>query len=231
MLAIIFLSFPYFPHLIIRFGVPMRFTVLSLALLAGASTCATAEVINPLVPEWRGSANTEFFGWESFTQTFAAPNFPDSPFSMDAQLFNFASGAMISSGGNLYGPNGLNIHIYGFGVPAEIVLNFTTIGSIVDSDAFQAFLGDESQQGEYFAPTSSALQYSENLGEMGYIQTWAVTYDFSSFQGDADNWALFFGTESPHFSLDAVTVDVRSVPAPGALALLGLAGVARRRRR
>ena len=59
----------------------------------------------------------------------------------------------------------------------------------------------------------------------------AFTFDFTSFQGEADNWALFFGTDSPHFSLDAATVDIRAVPAPGALALLGLAGVARRRRR
>ena len=209
----------------------MRFTALALSIVAAVGTSATAEVINPLVPEWRGSANTEFFGWESFTQTFATPNFPDSPFSMDAQLFNFASGATITSGGNLYGANGLNLHIYGSGVPAELVLNFTTLGSTVNANAVQGFLGNQAQEGEFFAPSSSELRYEESLGEMGFIQTWAFTFDFTSFQGEADNWALFFGTDSPHFSLDAATVDIRAVPAPGALALLGLAGVARRRRR
>ena len=128
-------------------------------------------------------------------------------------------------------PNGLNIHIYGSDVPAEIVLNFTTMGSTVDADAVEGFLGNQAQEGEYFAPTSSELRYSENLGEQGFIQTWAFTFDFSSFEGEADNWALFFSGSQPHLSLDAATVDVRNVPAPGALALLGLAGMARRRRR
>ena len=207
----------------------MRFLAPILSVVVSGS--AAAEVINPLVPEWRGDANTAFYGWESFTQTFAAPNFPDDPFSMDAQLFNFASGAVITGGGNLYGSNGLNIHIYGSGVPAEIVLNFTTMGSTVDADAVEGFLGNQAQEGEYFAPTSSELRYSENLGEQGFIQTWAFTFDFSSFEGEADNWALFFSGFQPHLSLDAATVDVRNVPAPGALALLGLAGMARRRRR
>ena len=44
-------------------------------------------------------------------------------------------------------------------------------------------------------------------------------------------WASFFKIDGPN-TLEGVSIDVQSViPAPGAIALLGLAGLAGRRRR
>ena len=190
-----------------------------------------AEVINPLVPAWRGEAGSAFFGWENFTTPFAGPNFPDDPFSMDAQLFNFQSGASIAGSGNLYGSQGLNIHVYGAGTPTEAVLNFTVAGSLINLESVQGFIGDQSQQGEFFAPASSELRYELDLGEMGFIQTWAFTFDMSDYTGAGTACAFFFRGDNPHISLDAVTLDLRHIPAPGAIALLTLAGLRGRRRR
>ena len=201
------------------------------ALVTAVAGSAVAEVINPLVPSWRGETGSAFFGWENFTTPFAGPNFPDDPFSMDAQLFNFQSGASIAGSGNLYGSQGLNIHMYGAGAPTEAVLNFTVAGSLINLESVQGFIGDQSQQGDFFAPATSELRYELDLGEMGFIQTWAFTFDMSDYTGAGTDWAFFFRGDNPHISLDAATLDLRNVPAPGAMALLGLAGLRGRRRR
>ena len=85
--------------------------------------------------------------------------------------------------------------------------------------------------GEYFSPVSSELRHNESMGEMGAMQTWAFTFDFSAWQGGETTWGFIFKGLDPHISLDAATLDLNFVPAPGALALLGLAGFSRRRRR
>ena len=210
---------------------------LSIALVLGVTTAASAELVNPLVPAWRGQAGTEYYEWDTFSNPFGAPNFPNAPIgNFDAALYNFQSGAQISQAGNIYGADGLNIHIYtssevGIPVPQLGVLNVTTIGSVISLETVTGYLGAPMGGGDYFAPIASELRYNESMGEMGAWQTWAFTFDFSAWQGGETTWGFIFQGLDPHISLDAVSLDLNFVPAPGALALFALAGCRARRRR
>ena len=66
----------------------------------------------------------------------------------------------------------------------------------------------------------------------GTTDTWAFTFDLTGAVG-VGTLEFFFGNDQANGSLDAVSVDVLGapIPAPGAVALLGLAGLAGRRRR
>ena len=209
------------------------------ALVAVVTGSAAADLVNPLVPDWRGDANTEYYGWDTFSQSFGAPNFPNTPpGNFNAGLYNFQSGAQISNSGNLYGAAGLNIHIYTSSedpapAPVQAVMNVTTMGSLISLDSVNAYLGAPMGGGDYFAPVASELRANQPMGEMGALQTWAFTFDLSGWQGGDTTWGFLFKGLDPHISLDAVSLDLNFnvVPAPGALALFGLAGIRTRRRR
>ncbi|MDE0821728.1 MAG: hypothetical protein OSA95_11435, partial [Opitutales bacterium] len=84
------------------------FSCVLVVVFAGS---ASAELINPEVPAWRGDIDTEYYEWDTFTEAFGAPNFPNTPVgNFNAGLYNFQSGAQITTTGNLYGAQGLNIH-------------------------------------------------------------------------------------------------------------------------
>ena len=78
-------------------------------------------------------------------------------------------------------------------------------------------------QGPVF-PTVEVVSGGEGFGA---FNTYSLSWDY---QGPA----IFFnfGTSGPHTSLDRLTIGTfgEAIPAPGALALLGLAGLGRRRR-
>ena len=198
--------------------------VLSFALVAAISGTAVAGLENPLVPDWRGTPGTMFSQWDSFSQAVNAPNFPEAGGGF--QLFNFGAGAIIASSGNIYNPAGpLDIHVYSLApVPVyQAVLNIAWSGTELNAGDVRAF-----QNGSYFDFTSSELRYQQESPFGGFNETWAFTFDLT---GDTGDLAFFFGSDGAHSSLDAVSVDVLMVPAPGALALLGVAGMASRRRR
>ncbi|MEE2973162.1 MAG: hypothetical protein VX672_08550 [Planctomycetota bacterium] len=211
---------------------PFAALAVSLSFVAGSQ----ADLVNPLVPEWRGDAGTSYYQWDSFTQAFGAPNFPDNPGPPGAGLYNFQSGAVIADSGNMYGANGLNIHIYPMSedaapAPVSAVLNISTIGTTLSLDTVQGYLGPPMAGGQYFDYSSSEVRYSEAMGPMGVMQTVSFTFDFSSWSGGDTTFGFFFKGEMDHISLDAVSLDINYVPAPGALALIGLAGLGSRRRR
>ena len=167
-----------------------------------------------------------FSQWDSFSSAVNAPNFPEAGGGF--QLFNFGEGAVVASSGNIYNPaGGLNIHVYSLGpvVGEEAVLNISWGGTMLDTTDVQAFFG-----GEYIDAYSVEQRASSSSPFGGTTDTWAFKFDLSGIQGASD-LAFFFGNDGPHGSLDAVSLDLNMVPAPGALALLGMAGVASRRRR
>jgi hypothetical protein len=95
------------------------------------------------------------------------------------------------------------------------------------------FIGDfgPGAAGDYFNPVSSERTYSQFIGDGLFRVNDAFTFDASSYAGDGMFWASFFKIDGPN-TLEGVSIDVQSViPAPGAVALLGLAGLAGRRRR
>ncbi|MFB0986704.1 MAG: hypothetical protein QMB94_10425 [Phycisphaerales bacterium] len=179
------------------------------------------------MPTWRGDADATYAGWDSFTNANGGPNAPEqgSGFS----VYNFGTGAVIASSGNIYGAGGgLDIHVYSNGdfAPSQAVLSFSFLGNPMDTTNVRAFF-----EGAYVDPIQSELRALEDFG--GFVkETWSFTFDFSTASGAESGLAFFFGSgDLVNTSLDAVSVDVLSVPAPGALALLGLAGIASRRRR
>lgn len=188
---------------------------------------AAADLVDPLVPTWRGDANTSYAAWDSFTSASGGPNFPGM--GSGFALYNFGPGAIIASSGNLYGAGGpLDIHVYSDGelAASQAVLSISFLGNPIDTGNVRAFF-----DGAYIDPILSELRAESGGG--GFVsQTWSFTYDFSNVGDVSSSLAFFFDSgDLANTSLDAVSVDVLAVPGPGALALLGLAGVASRRRR
>ena len=210
----------------------MRCAVSILALVA-TTGFATADLVNPDVPAWRGDAGTSFAEFDTFTQAFAAPNFPDVGGGGWSLTNNGAPGtATIASSGNIYGFGGpLDISMTSLGpllAPTEAVLNISWGGNMLltgEGDVQALF------NGTYYNATAE-LRDSQESPFGGTVDTWAFTFDLTGAVG-LGNLEFFFGNDDANGSLDAVSVDVLAspIPAPGALALLGLAGFARGRRR
>lgn len=189
----------------------------------------SADLVNPDVPSWRGDAGTGFAQWDSFTSADGGANAPEQGFGFN--LFNFGTGAIIAGSGNLYAAGGaLNIHVYQAGPPIfglnEAVVNISFAGSPIDTDNVRAFVGDQAT-GSY---VDSVAEFRGGGGGGFAPQTWAFTFDLSAFSGGAFPLSFFFGSEEANSSLDAISIDYNTIPAPGALMALGLLGVARRRR-
>lgn len=212
----------------------MRCFSVALASALLISGAATADLVDPSVPTWRGDAGSLYYQWDSFTEAFAAPNFPTAPpFEFGAQVFNFVGGAQIVDGG-IYSPGGLNVHVYGEGTPtSEVVLNVTYTSFNPSPTSVEAFVGGfgPGAEGEYFDYVSSERTSNTFIGEGLFRVNDVYTFDLSSYGGSDTNWATFFKISGPN-TLEGVSIDVQNVvPAPGVLAVLGLAGLAGRRRR
>ncbi|MAD78874.1 MAG: hypothetical protein CMJ51_05830 [Planctomycetaceae bacterium] len=201
-------------------------------LAVAATTCfATADLVDPLIPGWRGDANTAFAQWDSFTSATGGPNAAEQGGGWN--LFNFGSGAIIASSGNLYGAGGaLDIHVYPAAAPLynmqEAVVNISFAGNPIDVNNVRALVGT-AEDGTFVTGTPEFRG-----GDGGFSpQTYAFTFDLSSVAFGFQGLSFFFDSELANSSLDAISIDVlgQAVPAPGALALLGLAGFARGRRR
>ncbi len=202
------------------------------------TTVATADFVNPVVPTWRGATSADFYAWESFTSAFGGPNLPNyAGTESAAALFNFGGGAFITGTGNLYGAGGpLSISIYG-GLTADVstvILNLSTIGTTVNLNSIRFSIFDNSGNSTVLAPGSSTLQSDTPApGGQGQIQTWAMQWAITPSAFTPTRFVLDFASTTSNMSLDAVSLDMRHVPVPGAFALIalaGLTGTARRRR-
>jgi MYXO-CTERM domain-containing protein len=205
-------------------------SILTVVALTGL---ASADLVNPDVPTWRGDFGASYAEFDTFTQAFAAPNFADIGGGGFSLTNNGAPGtATIASSGNIYGFGGpLDISMSSLGpvnTPTQAVLNISWGGNMLDTGEgdVQALFN-----GTYYNAVTE-LRDSEESPFGGTVDTWAFTFDLTGAVGFG-TLEFFFGNDLANGSLDAVSVDVLAspIPAPGALALLGLAGVARRRRR
>ena len=201
------------------------------AIFACASV-AHGELSNEYLADWYGDAGSSYYGWDNFSQANNAPNFNDSGTPYGAQLFNFGAPAVITGGGNIYGMAGpLNIHVYGSGDVDAAILNMGFMGTMMDLDNVSMFA--------QFADGSSAYLSATDMYEMEYVEIpgmgvdaeYAFEFDLSGFDQEVVEWGFIFESLGPHTSLDAVSVQTMTIPAPGVLALLGLAGCSVRRRR
>lgn len=191
---------------------------------------ADADFVNPLVPSWRASAQSDFYGWESFTSAFGGPNLPNYPGTeSSAALFNFGSGAIITGTGNLYAAGGpLFVQVYG-GLSSqvdEVVVNLSTIGTLLNFSSVRLVLADNSGNSASLAANATELRSDAPApGGQGQIQTNAFSWQVSNVPFTATHFTLEFASASVNLSLDAVSMDVHYVPAPGAMALVALAGL------
>ena len=210
----------------------MRLFLASIVVASAVAGTATADLISPSVPTWRGEANSQFYQWDSFTSAAFGPNMPTAG-APSAQVFNFFGGAFLD-GDSIGSEGGLNIHVYGGGTPtSDVVLNVTYTSFNPNPSEVEFFIGGAGPgaSGEYFDFVSSERVYSEFVGQGLQRVTDAFTFDVSAYGGSAINWAAFFEISGPN-TLEGVSIDVRNVvPTPGVLATLALAGFARRRRR
>ena len=210
----------------------MRIVLPMLAAIA-VTGVAGADLVNPDVPTWRGDADTSYAEFDTFTQAFAAPNFADVGGGGWSLTNNGAPGtATIASSGNIYGFGGpLDISMSSLGPvnsPLQAVLNVSWGGNMLltgEGDVTAVFGGTT-----YNAVAELRDSQASPFG--GTVDTWAFTFDLTGAVG-IGTLDFFFGNDQANGSLDAVSVDVLAapIPAPGALALLALAGVSSRRRR
>lgn len=203
---------------------------------------AAADFLVESAPTWRGDANTSWYHWESFSSASAGtgPNFPTSEQfpSGEALLFNFSDGAVISGDGNIYGFGGpLNIHSYAYAAADvhQVVANISMHGTELLYDQVMLAWNDGIEGGEeglLFATAS--INYWEEVdfgGGTGAIANVSYAFDLSSISADVREIGVIFQTAAAHSSLDAVALDLQTVPAPSVLAVLALAGMGTRRRR
>ena len=107
------------------------------------------------------------------------------------------------------------------------------MGSVPDFESvlFQAVTSTGESQ---FLDTSDvSMNFQQEIPGMGASMNMSWSFDLSGIAGDVTTLAFILKAAGPHMSLDAMSLDVAysAIPAPGALALLGLAGMAGRRRR
>jgi hypothetical protein len=221
-------------------------TLHCLALLGAATVAASASAGSWTVedvPTWRGDAGSAYYLWDTFTSANAAdgPNFPNNePFpSGNAMLFNFSEGAVVSGEGNIYGFGGpLNVHTYAYTAADAlgVAININTAGSEINYAGVMLVWNDGIAGGASgMLMGDASINYWEEVdfGQgVGAIVNVSYNWDLSGIDADIRELGVIFAGTGPHMSLDMVGLDVLTVvPAPGVLALLGLAGVARRRRR
>jgi MYXO-CTERM domain-containing protein len=219
-----------------------RTTLLLMLIATGA---AEASYVIEDTPTWRGDANTRWYEWESFTSAShdTGPNFPGNEAfpSGEALLFNFGAGAVISGDGNIYGFGGaLNMHAYAYtdADVQEVLANVSMHGTEMLYSQVMLVWNDGIEGGAegFLAGTMSTNHWEEvdyGGGNIGAIANVSWSFDLSGLTADIRQLGLLVQTAGPHSSLDTVSLDIQlaSVPAPGGLALLGLAALGRRRRR
>jgi hypothetical protein len=204
---------------------------------------AAAGVVNPLVPTWRGQTNTMFMGWENFSSAYAGANAADMPGSSNlASLFNFGPGAILTNAPlptGIYNPAGpLSIMIMG-GVtaaprnPTEIVMNVASAGTGIVNGTVALTLFDNAGNSRRVTPTDISSRSSASDGFGGTAATTAFSWTIDPLTFNATRWQIDFSSAAPHAILDAVTLDLKLVPTPGALAVLAafVGGTPRGRRR
>ncbi|MDG2424204.1 MAG: MYXO-CTERM domain-containing protein [Phycisphaerales bacterium] len=220
-----------------------RFVIGVGGLALTVSSIANAGYVVEDVPTWRGEDNTAHYEWETFASPYGKPNFANNvPPTADAMLFNFGEDAIITGAGNIYGYGGaLNIHTYGYSDTdiQDVVFNFATMGTEIDYTGAMLAWNDGTEGGEsgIIMPLSDYnMNYYEEVdfGQgPGAIANVSWSFDLSDISADIREIGLIWSSDTNNISLGTASMDLRfaGIPAPGALALLGLAGLAGGRRR
>jgi|GEM_PF-539387 len=205
-----------------------------------------AGLVNPLVPSWHSDVNTQYMGWDEFTVAYGGGNSADLPGSSNlATLFNFGPGAIIAAAPppstikGIYNPTGAIVIAIMGGVtsaprnPTEVVMNVASAGTGINNSSVSLTLYDNAGNSKRVTPTSTLLRSQQSDGMGGQAITTAFSWVIDPLSWNTTRWQIDFSSTGAHAILDAVSLDMKLVPAPGALAVLAafLGGTSRGRRR
>ncbi len=176
----------------------------------------------PLVAGALATASVaDIYVWESFSDPSGGVNAPTGGNgSGDPSVVVVDGTPIVAGSGNLYSPAGaFTMHLYGAGFVSNPTMEIQNLGTSFDTSSFYMM----SSAGPVF-PT---VEVTSGGSGFGAFNTYSLSWDY-------EGPAIFFnfGTSGAHASLDRLTIGTfgEVLPAPGALALLGLAGLGRRRR-
>ncbi len=209
----------------------MKICSVSIFVIGAIACVANAGFVNPLIPAWRGTADTEYMGWENFSSAYGGSNLPDAPNSNNlGALINFGPGAVLTSTKNVYGTSGpLFISMLGGMTaaprnPLEVVLNISAVGTVINMQSVMLSLMDNNGSMLRLSPEQSLIRSDVLFPMGGRVQTLTFTWRFSPNMIPATRWQIDFSSTGANTSLDAVSLDMRFIPAPGALSVLAMLG-------
>jgi hypothetical protein len=110
-------------------------------------------------------------------------------------------------------------------------MNVATAGTLISPGSVRLSLFDNAGNSLSLAPALSEIRADAPAQPQGSIRTMAYTWNTSFVPFAATGFRVEFTAAAGSMSLDAVRLDLNYVPAPGAIALIGLAALTARRRR
>ncbi len=192
-----------------------------LALLLAAFFQCSA-MANFIVPGFRGSRNSTYQEWNTFTSALGGANAPDvasdNP-NGSAQLVQTVPGAFVTSGGNIYAPSSLvnfNVNVPDYGLGAgyltTAIVQIRTLGTLPDLDGatVNGLFADSAEMG-----------VEQPLGGFGgFLRDWR--FQWNDVSGNLALNSIVFSSVETSMSLDRIAVDTISspVPEPSSLSLV-----------
>ena len=213
----------------------MRFIASSVAVFVAVAS-AQGGLVNPLIPSWAGSVNSQVAAWESFTQAAGGANLPDQAGSAPFSLMNFSPDAFIAGSGNIYGPSSpLFVMIMGSTrggqTPLQVIMNVATAGNAIPPGNVRLWLFDNVGNSMSLNPGAVEMRSDVPTPPQGTARTMAYTWNTAMMPFNVTGFRVEINGAANNMALDAVRLDLNYVPTPGAFALLGVATFRTRRRR
>jgi len=196
-----------------------RIAAITMLVMAFAAS-ARASTQDMIVPDFRGQAQTQYAGWETFQLAVGLPgNLPNLAGSTgDGYLAQLQFQAIATASGNLYNLDGKSIFQVNDSVPytlGRVVFQTRTIGSELDYGS--VFLKYHEGLADYYVPaTRTELARTPGLG-VTVVSLW--DWDVASL--NINTYSLVFQAAETSLSFDSATLDTAAVPEPGTLVLLG----------
>lgn len=185
-------------------------TIVLTGLIAFAVVTASSVLAGTngfVVPTFRGTANSEFGYWETFTVPFGAPgNLPDQPgATTDAVLTQLNTNAFVTGSGNIY-----NLSTSSFVLTdstpfalGTVVLQTRTIGSELDYGS--VLLVYSNANGPQALPPLFHYELNRTTGQ-GFNVSSLWQWDLTGL--GVTNYSIVFNAAAGSVSFDSLTLDV-----------------------
>ncbi|MCE9619825.1 MAG: hypothetical protein K8R92_07940 [Planctomycetes bacterium] len=182
-----------------------------------------------MIPAWRGTANTTYMGWENFTAAYGGANLPDAPLSANlGGLYNFGFGSTINGSNNIVGNTSpLFITMIGGIIfpqnPVEVVLNIAAQGPVINLATVKLSFYDNLGNFVQLNPNLTDIRFDAPFPG-GRDQTLAFTWNLPANLIAATQWQINYSSSGVGTALDAASLDMRFIPAPGVMSVLAMLG-------